>query len=198
MSAAIRRPPRLPLALLAPLAGALLVGCATAPAASTIETTAKRREMVAVGDQVVLLEPTVARTLREELAMPAERAWALLPLAYEALGLPLTTLDSERRLIGAGGVRAQGRLGGAWLSRYVDCGTASTGLANADSYAVTIDVVTQVDGSASAPNAGLSTALRASGRPGSTSTSNPVNCVSRGTLERRLAEIVRERAAATP
>ena len=143
MSAAIRRTPRLPLALLAPLAGALLVGCATAPAASTIETTAKRREMVAVGDQVVLLEPTVARTLREELAMPAERAWALLPLAYEALGLPLTTLDSDRRLIGAGGVRAQGRLGGAWLSRYVDCGTASTGLANADSYAQALSIANE-------------------------------------------------------
>lgn len=195
MSASIRLTRRLPLA---PLVGALLAGCASAPAASTIETTAKRREMVAVGEQMVLLEPTVARAMREELAMPAERAWALLPLAYEALGLPLTTLDSERRLIGAGGVRAQGRLGGAWLSRYVDCGTAATGLANADSYAVTLDVVTQVDGSASGANAGVSTAIRASGRPASTSTSNPVNCVSRGTLERRVAEIVRERAAATP
>lgn len=195
MTAAIRLTRRL---ARAPLVGAVLAGCASAPAASTIETTAKRREMVAVGDQVVLLEPTVARTIREELAMPPERAWALLPLAYEALGLPLTTLDSERRLIGAGGVRAQGRLGGAWLSRYVDCGTASTGLANADSYAVTLDVVTQVDGRADGARAGLGTALRASGRPASTSTSNPVNCVSRGTLERRLAEIVRERAAATP
>lgn len=189
----ITRPSRL-----APLAAALLVGCASAPAASTIETTAKRREMVAVGDQVVLLEPTTARAIREELAMPADRAWAVLPLAYEALGLPLTTLDSERRVIGAGGVRAQGRLGGAWLSRYVDCGTASTGLANADSYAVTLDVVTQVDGSANGANAGLSTALRASGRPASTSTSNPVNCVSRGALERRLAELVREKAAKAP
>ncbi|GLC25844.1 hypothetical protein [Roseisolibacter agri] len=186
------------LARLAPLGAVLLVGCASAPAASTIETTGKRREMVAVGEQVVVLEPTVARAIREELALPADRAWALLPLAYEALGLPLTTLDSERRLIGAGGVRAQGRLGGAWLSRYVDCGTAATGLANADSYAVTLDVVTQVDGRADGANAGLSTAIRASGRPTSTSTSNPVNCVSRGTLERRLAEVVRERAAATP
>ncbi len=196
---ATTRLPRLPrIPRLAPIGAVLLVGCATAPAVSTVETPAKRREIVAVGEQVVLLEPTVARTLREDLAIPAERAWALLPLAYEAVGLPLTTLDSERRLIGAGGVRAQGRLGGAWLSRYVDCGTASTGLANADSYAVTLDVVTQVDGSADGANAGLSTAIRASGRPASMSTSNPVNCVSRGTLERRLAEIVREKAAKAP
>ena len=201
MSASIHRAPSpaLPCALPYALSCALLLaGCASAPPASTIDTTARRREMVSVGDQMVLLEPTTARTRREELAVPADRAWALLPLAYEAAGLPLSTLDSEKRLLGAGGVRTQGRLGGTWLSRYVDCGTAATGLPNADSYAVTLDVATQVDARADGANAALGTIVRATARPASTSTSNPVNCVSTGALEHRIAELVRAQAAKSP
>jgi hypothetical protein len=187
--------PAMPLlARRAPLGALLLLAaCASAPAASTVNGSRPRREMVSVGDQTVLLEPTTASTRRDELALPAGRVWELLPLAYEAAGLPLSTLDTERRLIGAGGVRAQGRLGGTWLSRYVDCGTAPTGIPNADSFTITLDVATRVEGTANA--AELSTTVRATGRPSATSTSNPVNCVSRGALERRLAELVREQAA---
>jgi hypothetical protein len=185
------------LARRAPLCALLVVaGCAAAPAASTVDGTRPRREIVPVGDQTVLIEPTAASTRRDALAIPAGRVYALLPLAYEAAGLPLSTLDSDRRLIGAGGVRAHGRLGGTWLSRYVDCGTAPNGIPNADSWAVTLDVATRVDSTAAASE--LSTTVRATGRPTSTSTSNPVNCVSRGALERRIAELVREQAAKTP
>ncbi|MGZ8412920.1 MAG: hypothetical protein ACXW61_07930 [Gemmatirosa sp.] len=187
-----RAPTGAPVALYA----LLLAGCAAAPAASTVNGRPTRREMVSVGDQTVLLDPTAASARREALALSVDRVWALLPLAYEAVGLPLSTLDTERRLLGAGGVRAQGRLGGAWLSRYVDCGTAPTGIPNADSWTVTLDVATRVDGNAA--GAGLSTTVRATGRPSATSTSNPVNCVSRGALEKRLAELVREQASKAP
>ena len=47
------------------------------------------------------------------------------------------------------------------------------------------------NGGGTASAAQLSTIVRATGRPSSTSTSSPVNCVSRGELERRLAELVR-------
>lgn len=174
----------------------LLAGCASTPAARAIDNGQPRRERVSVGDHIVQLEPTAASARRDELAIPAGRAWELLPLAYEAAGLPLSTLDTEARRIGAGGVRAQGRLGGTWLSRYVDCGTAPTGIPNADSFTITLDVATQVSGTASA--AQLSTIVRATGRPSSTSTSSPVNCPSRGALERRLVELVQEQAAKLP
>ena len=98
-------------------------------------------------------------------ALPAERAWALLPMAYEALGLPLSTIDTRQHLLAAGNVRAQGRLAGTWVSRYVECGVSSTGLPNADSYVVVLDVRTQMVPSGDGARAGLNTAVRATARP---------------------------------
>jgi hypothetical protein len=176
----------------ATLTALTLTACA-AQSAATVGSTPTRREFVAVGDQVVQLEPTTARTRREATGSTPDRSWAALPLAYEALGLALTTLDSDRRRVGAGGVRVQGRLKGTWLSRYVDCGTATTGLPHADSYLVTLDVLSQVDGQPDG-EAELSTAVKAVARPASVSSSNPVNCPSTGHLEKRIAELVRAEA----
>ncbi|MDF1501761.1 hypothetical protein [Roseisolibacter sp. H3M3-2] len=193
-----RRPSAAMAALAVPaalsLAGAL-AACASQPAVAVVGEQPPRREFVAIGDQVVRLEPSVARTLHEDLALTVDQAWGALPLAYEALGLALTTLDSEQRRVGAGGQRVQGRLRGAWMSRYVDCGTAANGLPHADSYAVTLDVLSQVEGRADVAAASVSTTVKAVGRPASVSSSNVVNCTTTGNLERRVAELVRAEAA---
>jgi hypothetical protein len=151
-----------------------------------------RRETMQVQGALVQLEPTAAQTFAHDVPLPAERTWALLPLAYEALGLPLSTIDPQRQLIAANTVRAQANLRGTRLSRYVNCGTGTTGVPNADSYSVLLDVQTQVLPTSDRAHAGLATAVRAVGRPTSTSGDTRVNCVSTGALERRLAEVVRE------
>jgi hypothetical protein len=198
----VRRSPRSAAALAALAALALLPALGAAGCASRAATAAGgspvRREFAPVGDQVVLVEPTAALTRHEPVGVSADQAWQALPLAYEALGLTLTLLDGERRRVGAGGMRVQGRLKGAWMSRYVNCGTATNGLPPADSYAITLDVLSQVSGRRDGPEADVSTAVRAVGRPTSVSSSNAINCVSTGALERRIAELTQEQAAKAP
>jgi hypothetical protein len=138
------------------------------------------------------------QALEYDVDLPAERTWALLPVAYDALGLPLSLVDPQHRVLGAGKVRAQGRLAGTWLSRYVECGTAVTGLPNADSFVVTLDVQTQVTSSGDGARAGLATAVQASGRPANVASNNAVNCVSTGALERRIADVVKVQDLKTP
>jgi hypothetical protein len=145
-----------------------------------------------VDGAIVPLEPTAAKGIEYDITLPAERVWSLLPLAYDALGLPLTTLDTQRRVIAAGGVRAQGRLRSTPLSRYLECGAAIGGVPLADSYLVMLDVQTQLVPSGDGARAGLNTAVRATARSASTGSNTPVNCTSTGTLERRVAEMVRE------
>jgi hypothetical protein len=176
------------------LALLLVAGCAPRTTPITDRGT-PRRETVQVEGTLVELQPTAARTVAHDVPLPAERTWALLPLAYQALGLPLTTVDPERQLLAANAVRAQANLRGTRLSRYLNCGTSTTGVPNADSYAVQMDVQTQVVPTSDRTHAGLATAVRAVGRPASTSSNARVNCVSTGALERRLAEVVREQDA---
>jgi hypothetical protein len=180
----------------APLLALLLVGgCASRTTPTTTERGTPRRETLQVEGTLVELQPTAARTVAHDVPLPAERTWTLLPLAYEALGLPLTTLDPQRQLLAAKTVRAQANLRGTRLSRYVDCGIALGGVPNADSFAMLLDVQTQVVPTDNRMHAGLATAVRAVGRPSSTSSNAPVNCVSTGALERRIAEVVREQDA---
>ena len=173
------------------LALLMVAGCAQRTTPTTGRDT-PRRETMQVQGTLVQLEPTAAQTFAHDVPIPAERTWALLPLAYEALGLPLSTIDPQRQLIAANTVRAQANLRGTRLSRYVNCGAGTTGVPNADSYSVLLDVQTQVVPTSDRAHAGLATAVRAVGRPTSTSSDTRVNCVSTGALERRLAEVVRE------
>ena len=173
------------------LALVLLAGCASRTTTPTDRAT-PRRETLQVEGTLVELQPTPAQSMAHDVPLPAERTWALLPLAYQALGLPLTTIDPERQLLAANAVRAQANLRGTRLSRYVNCGTSTTGVPNADSYQVQLDVQTRVVPTSDRMHAGLATAVRAIGRPTSTSSNARVNCVSTGALERRVAEVVRE------
>ena len=174
------------------LALLVVAGCAQRTGTTTGRDT-PRRETVQVQGTLVQLEPTAAQTRAYDVPISAERTWALLPLAYEALGLPLSTIDPQRQLIAANTARAQVNLRGTRLSRYVNCGTGTTGVPNADSYSVALDVQTQVVPASDRAHAGLATTVRAIGRPTSTSSDTRVNCVSTGALERRVAEVVRER-----
>jgi hypothetical protein len=172
----------------------LAAGCARRPT-TVIEDPGAKRQLLQVDGTTLRLEPTAAKGIEHDVPLPAERAWTLLPMAYEALGLPLSTVDSRQRLLAASNVRAQGRLGGTWVSRYVECGVSTSGLPNADSYVVLLDVQTQLVPSGDGARAGLSSAVRATARPSSTASNAPINCVSTGTLERRIAQVVREQDA---
>lgn len=126
-------------------------------------------------------EPRIANVL-----LPLESAWAALPNAYAAVGLTgAAVVDEATRQFGVGPVTLPRRLNDAPLSRFVDCGS-SRFVPNADSYAVRLQVTTQLV----AEGAGVTrllTVVEGAARSREMS-GNPVLCTSTGELERRIAQ----------
>jgi hypothetical protein len=131
-------------------------------------------------------ETEVARP--KTLAMNVDRVWSALPAVYESLGIPVAELNQGSRTIGNPGLRVRGRLGDTRLSRYLDCGAAQGG-PNAETYNVTLSVLTSVQAQGEAATAVL-TDVQASARPVSLA-GEPVRCSTKGALENRIADALR-------
>jgi hypothetical protein len=114
--------------------------------------------------------------------------------AYQELGIPVEVLDTNNFLIGNAAYKVRRQVGKIPMSRIVDCGFTVSG-ARADRDMITFDLRTQVK-PAGAGNVNVETLLIAVARSTEGASSNPVNCTSRGELERQIADSVRRRAGA--
>lgn len=128
---------------------------------------------------------------KDTVALPVERAWEEVVRAYVELRIPVTRADEPNRQIG-GSTVPLGLIGGQKPSQWLDCGHGMSDV-YANEYEVTFSMATRV-----VPlDPGRSTVesiLRASARPRDVSTS-PFRCSSLGTLESRVAEVVRQRTS---
>jgi hypothetical protein len=115
-------------------------------------------------------------------------AWGALPLVYDSLRVPIALVDTVNMRLGSGSFHPS-RIGGKRLSRYLDCGRGMTG-ANADIYRVTVSLVTWVSAQ-SGGRTQIHTAIQANAKARDVN-SYPVNCSSKGILEREIAELTAE------
>ena len=117
-----------------------------------------------------------------------EDVWKTLLVTYNDLKLPITALDEGSRQISSSDTRAPRTLGGKPLGDYLDCGSGISG-PRVDGYDVAYTLVSVVT-----PAGGDSTAVQSSLVASATSrggTSNaPVDCVTTGMLEKRVARLV--------
>lgn len=167
----------------------LLLLAACGPTTSAPDTTPRPsptfRVETADGAIESRIGPTAARARTTLVPLASARAWAALPAAYAALGLPAGQGgEAEGRAV-TGPLRLSRALNGVSLSRYLDCGSTLS-LPNADAYAVTLHLDTRLE-PAGAGATNVATLVQASARPRDTG-GNPVSCTSTGLLERRLAE----------
>lgn len=132
------------------------------------------------------------RATENDLPVAADRAFAVLPFVYEQLGLKVNTAVTDARTIGVSNARTR-RLGKESLSRFLTCGNDATGSPLADTYAVTLTVLSRVTPQGTA-NSLLSTQVIATAQPISVS-GTVVNCQSTGELEQRIAKAAITRAA---
>ena len=122
----------------------------------------------------------------DTLALPPSRAWTGLLQAYASFGVPLQGADGQHYMIATQSFRAHSSFAGERLSRWIECGQTITGDI-ATSYEVTLHFGTLIDTS-DAGRSIVRTALQATAiAPGSGTT--PVECSSRGTLEKRIAAL---------
>ncbi|HEX5436779.1 MAG TPA: hypothetical protein VFW98_06450 [Gemmatimonadaceae bacterium] len=128
------------------------------------------------------------------LGVSPDRGWAALSAAYQILAIPVTTIDPSTHILGNHDLHIRGHLGRTRLSRFVDCGESVTGGPNADQYAVTLDVVSQLVPTKHDSTV-VSTEVQASAVPSSGTSNPPVRCASTGRLERSIASLTLLHAA---
>jgi len=115
-------------------------------------------------------------------ASTAERLWAALPKAYNAVGITVNGIDSVSHTIGFAGIIRQ-KLGGVRLSKYFRCGSQMG--ENADSYDIILYMASQMGRDPQSGHVLVKTSLRVSARSPAFASTKTM-CVTTGELERRL------------
>jgi hypothetical protein len=121
---------------------------------------------------------------------PVESAWTVLADVYDEMEIPLSVYEPETMTVGNRGFTPK-TIGGARMSRYLECGASTTGRPYADAYKVEMYLVTRVDG-AGPTRARIMTEIYATARSRDTS-GNRIQCPTKGLLERRIAEMITEK-----
>lgn len=139
---------------------------------------------------VALTTVPSTRTARLTVDAPVDSVWKALVPVYQALEIPVTTLLSDQRLVANEAFKVRRRLHGQPLSRYLECGS-SMGMQNADTYAVTMSIRTQLVGD---PTGGTSvlTRVQATG-VAPTFSNSAVSCASTGALEQQITDLLAQR-----
>ena len=174
----------------AALAAALaLAACSTAGTPQTTEVAVLRSLLQLAGSHEFDPNALDREVLHvDTVAAPPQRAWLELVRAWSTLRLPVTGADTINYRIG-GSTLPLGLIGGQRPSAWLDCGQGMT-VAYADEYEITFSMGARV-----MPLGGPSTIesiIRATAKPRDVST-DPVRCSSLGTLEGRIARMIRER-----
>jgi len=168
----------------------ILAGCASGSGTSddrpVRHATVRVETNVSTHELEMTVEPTA---LLRVVEFPAQRVWEVLPAVYADLGLRNARADESRLTLQVNRLEVNRNLGRARLSQYLDCGTTLS-MANADQYAVTLGASTRLvpvnEGSTR-----IESVVTATARP--IDTAGGVTCLSRGVLERRIAEEVGRR-----
>ena len=126
----------------------------------------------------------------EMVNAPADQVWSILPRVYEELGVNLSVIDSNRMWLGNTRFRLR-EINGERLSRFLDCGSGVGIVSYADTYQVTMALLTGISEGVEGGSE-VQTHFQAVARPRAVS-GNDLRCTSRGTLERRIVEIIVER-----
>lgn len=135
------------------------------------------------------IDVTSEASVRDSLfAVPPRAVWSVLPGVFRTLGIDTPIVDAPSGVMGNRsyeGPRVEERR----LSLYLDCGSTFGG-PRADTYRVTLFLLVQLSESVDGETH-VRTVLDASARPREVS-GNPVHCGSKGTLERRVMELIAE------
>lgn len=165
---------------------ALAAGCASGPARQRAPGPGSTITPTSTG-VMINLEPDDAGVVGL-IDGDHESVRAVLPVAYEALGIEAGALDTTGSAWGNPSFRGT-RIGGERVSRYVRCGSDGTAVAGAGSYRTRLSITSRVepqpDGRSLLTTAVSGTATSVEG----TSTA-PSRCVSTGELEQLIAVTV--------
>jgi hypothetical protein len=170
------------------LCALLASGCASAwsgdPVQSAREPRAEQR-----GDSYYIDLPAEMRAVSFRIPGTPQRLFPLVAQVYQDLGIPLETIETAAYRLGNTRFRTRRQVGKLPMSTVVDCGGGISG-ARSDTYFVTLNVLTQLK-AAGADSVAVETTLHGMGQAADGTSTNAVNCPSRGALERYIADQVK-------
>lgn len=169
------------LLLLAPF----LLACASG--GSSASSTVPNREVISMGN--IEVERYVDRRgTTHRIPMAVAEVWPSLVASYQAMEIPLGTVNRPAGVLGNTKLVVTRRLAGQRLSQLLNCGATVVGAPVADSHRIEVSVLSELT-AVSATESSLQTRLTAQALSGGTSTA-PIQCVSSGAFEELLLKHV--------
>ena len=168
------------------LAVVILSGCAP-PRPEERQLATRLRDLSGDVEGRMMDESSISRHVVEA---PVEAVWGVLPHVYQDFDIPLEFYDQEAALVGNRDFSPR-QIGGRRMSFFLDCGSGGVVESYADSYRVTMFLVTSVK-PAEENLTWIRTEIYATAMSREIS-GNRIHCTSRGVLERRLFEAVQDK-----
>lgn len=128
----------------------------------------------------------------DTLTVRPKSAWPALVQTYASFGVPLQGADASRYLIATQYFHAHASFAGERMSRWLECGSTMTGDI-ATNYEITLRFGSLLDTSVVGRTIVRTTLSATAIATGSGTT--PVECSSRGALERRIAALVASKSS---
>jgi hypothetical protein len=122
----------------------------------------------------------------DTIAVPTPQAWKGLVRTYMSFGAQMEGVDGQHYMIATQPFRVHGTFAGESMSKWIDCGQSIMG-DRSMTYEVTLRLGTLLDTTDAAHPIARTGMIAMAVTPG-TSTA-PIECGSRGTLERRIAAL---------
>lgn len=169
----------------------LLVACAPA---EPIPSSPGSRRPSRIIESPGAIEVHIADDSREvgaHIAATPEQVWPRLLEAYTELGIVPTTTDCRTWTLGNPQHSVYRRLGGVSLDKYFECGQ-NLGGSIATTHRLQLSLQTKLRPAGSEATQ-IETRITAAAFSNEGASSHPIRCTSRGTLEERIAAMVRER-----
>jgi hypothetical protein len=164
---------------------ALLLACGPA----TVASGGRAQETVRVAGAGSFKTTSNATAHVDRLPFALGRVWKALPAAFEAVGVPITAIDTTNHVLSNGGLKVRRQLGSAPLGRLIDCGSTQIG-ENADTYDIYLTLQVQLESDEATGDTKLMTLLESMGKPVAFS-GDYSRCSTRGVLEARLRDAVK-------
>lgn len=171
-------------ALAQPVAALVIAACAS----QTASRPARTERDVAVTEEGVLRSYDIGGVQISIPNAPRDTVLSVLQAIYTNLGIDVTLLSPVTGEVGNIKFARVGRLGDMPLSRLVNCGMTATGVA-ADTYRVTMSLVSRVNANASTGGSTVSTQLAAYAQDVGTGTGR-VSCSTTGVLESHVNQML--------
>jgi hypothetical protein len=145
------------------------------------------RSVTEFGDLVVE-RYTERGAVHHRMLATADATWSALTDAYRDLGMEIGSMNTSTRTVGNMQLSARRTLAGEPLSRFFECGTTPVGAPRTNTHRLEIRIQSRVVAEG-AEHSRIESELHAVAYPVGTST-RPADCVSKGTLEDRIASAV--------